>query len=244
MCGLGLAAIVGAVSTPESFLQTGYVLDDRGCIVSTREPAPEHGPLFVLVRAGMRRVFAVHASIADAKDELGELVRGEPSVRHPQCEPVYGDRYRAIVSRHLGDVATRSYGGPAYRFPDTLPLPADTVRIEDERELARHFHGWVPGEIAGGRAPVLAIVQDGAPVSVCFCARRGDVACEAGLETAAAFRGRGYAARVTAAWALAVRAEGRTPLYSTGWANAASLSVARKLGLAFYAAYWNVVKAD
>jgi hypothetical protein len=47
---------------------------------------------------------------------------------------------------------------------------ADAFVIEDERLLARHFRGWGPGEIAEGRAPVLAIVMDGAPVSVCLCA--------------------------------------------------------------------------
>ena len=35
------------------------------------------------------------------------------------------------------------------------------------------------------------MVEDGDAVSVCFCARRSSAAAEAGLETAAAFRGRG-----------------------------------------------------
>ncbi len=112
--------------------------------------------------------------------------------------------------------------------------------VEDERLLERHFRGWVPGEIAAGRSPVLAIVEAGYPVSVCFCARRSEVAAEAGLETAEAFRGRGFGSRVTAAWALAVRATGRVPLYSTSWTNEASLAVARKLGLAAYASTWSL----
>ena len=37
-----------------------------------------------------------------------------------------------------------------------------------------------------------------------------------------------------------MRASGRTPLYSTAWSNAASLAVARKLGLIPYAATWNL----
>jgi len=53
----------------------------------------------------------------------------------------------------------------------------------------------------------------------CFCARRSDAAAEAGLETAEAFRGRGFGPRVTAAWAWAIRATGRIPLYSTAWTN-------------------------
>src|SRR6185436_13781001 len=85
-----------------------------------------------------------------------------------------------------------------------------------------------------------AVVEHGQAVSVCFCARRSDVAAEAGLETAAAFRGRGLAARVTAAWALAIRASGRLPIYSTSWSNHASLAVARKLGLAACASDWSL----
>jgi predicted GNAT family acetyltransferase len=86
----------------------------------------------------------------------------------------------------------------------------------------------------------MAVLEDGYAVSVCFCARRSIGAAEAGLETAPAFRGRGLAARVTTAWAAAVRATGRTPLYSTSWANASSLAVASKLELRIYATDWNI----
>ena len=45
-----------------------------------------------------------------------------------------------------------------------------------------------------------------------------------------------HAAAVVAAWAAAVRASGRLPLYSTSWDNVASQGVARKLGLVLYGA--------
>ena len=121
-----------------------------------------------------------------------------------------------------------------------LQTPTGVQMAEDEKLLLHNFRGWLPGEIAAGRAPMMAIVEDGYPVSICSCARRSDKAAEAGLETAEAFRGRGYGPRVTAAWALAVRASGRIPLYSTSWDNAASLAVARKLGLVAYAGNWSL----
>mgnify|MGYP002397199483 CR=1 FL=1 len=94
----------------------------------------------------------------------------------------------------------------AFTFPGRIAEPAGTTVIEDEHLLERNFRGWVPGEIAAGRSPVVAVIEEGHPVSVCFCARRSDLAAEAGVETAQAFRGRGNASRVTAAWALAIRA--------------------------------------
>jgi RimJ/RimL family protein N-acetyltransferase len=89
----------------------------------------------------------------------------------------------------------------------------------------------------------VAVRESGASgdaVSVCFCARRSSAAAEAGVETAAAFRGRGYAARAVIAWAALVRADGLTPLYSTDWSNHASLAAARKLQLTPFAADFSV----
>ena len=121
-----------------------------------------------------------------------------------------------------------------------MTQPADIVVVENEQLLHQNFRGWVAGEIATGRAPVMAVFKDEFPVSICFCARSSDIATEAGVETAEAFRGRGFAPRVTTAWALAIPASGRIPLYSTSWTNSASLAVARTLGLMVYASSWSL----
>ena len=106
------------------------------------------------------------------------------------------------------------------------------------------FRGWLDSEIPAC-SPIVAVMDGGYPVSVCFCATRNSApAVQAGLETAAAFRGRGLAPRVTAAWACAIRSAGRIPLYSTSWSNAASLAVARKLDLVQYASDWSLVDTN
>ena len=89
--------------------------------------------------------------------------------------------------------------------------------------------------VLADRMPVVGVVVEGSVVSACFSARRGPIACEAGVATEEAYRGRGFGAAVVAAWRHAVEADGRVPLYSTSWDNAASLGIARKLGLIPYA---------
>ena len=70
-------------------------------------------------------------------------------------------------------------------------------------------------------------------VAVCASVRITDAAHEAGVETVPAYRRCGYATRVVRAWADAVSSMGAKPLYSTSWANLASQTVAKRLGLVF-----------
>lgn len=168
-------------------------------------------------------------------NELEQLARQEPPAAEPQTPPVHADRYRALAGG-------RVEFGPAFAFPEALPASGEIAPIEDEARLQHMFRGWLPGDIAAGRGPVRAVLADGEPVSVCFCARRTEVAAEAGVDTAAPFRGRGYAPRVTSAWAAAIRASGRIPLYSTSWSNQASLAVVHKLRLIPYASDWTLTE--
>ena len=221
------------MSTPVLHLRTLFLLDGAGHIRGTREPDPEPGPLFALIRGRTSCAWAVRADVPqEIAEELAGLAGEEPSVADFGDAPVHAERYRSLAG---GEV----YSGPAYAFPKTIEQPAATVFVNEVQLLERNFRGWTAAEIPG-RSPVVAVVEDGGAVSVCFCARRSDAAAEAGLETAAAFRGRGLGPQAAAAWALAVRASGRIPLYSTSWSNAGSLSVARKLGLVAYANGWSL----
>ncbi|MGE0702325.1 MAG: GNAT family N-acetyltransferase [Vicinamibacterales bacterium] len=163
---------------------------------------------------------------------MDALARGEPPVRDFERNPLHAQQYVALLGG-------RVESGPAFTFPEVIPPPRDIIAIDHHVPLERHFRGWTEQEVRE-RAPILAVIEDGYAVSVCFCARLSTEAAEAGLETAEPFRGRGLAPRVTAAWALAIRASGRFPLYSTSWTNGASLAVARKLGLNTCAFDWNV----
>ncbi|HET9111792.1 MAG TPA: GNAT family N-acetyltransferase [Ktedonobacterales bacterium] len=76
-----------------------------------------------------------------------------------------------------------------------------------------------------------AALADGVVVATCVSARESALAAEAWVRTTPAARGRGYATRVTAAWALDVRWRGKTPFYSYARDNRASAGVARSLDL-------------
>jgi hypothetical protein len=172
--------------------------------------------------------WAVRADVPTAlANEVESVAREEPPALDLRQAPVHSHRYISLLQGRIAvnepfAKKTIESDGPTFEFPESLVQSSDVVIVENERLLNRNFTGWVPGEIEAGRSPVLAIVENGYPVSICFCARRSEMAAEAGVETAEAYRGRGFGHRVTAAWALAVRGSGRIPLYSTSWENHAS----------------------
>ena len=227
------------MATPELHLATAFVFDGEHRITETREPNPELPVRFVLARGAGSVAWAVRTDVnAAVAAELDELAASEsPHAGGDwQTPPKHAERYEELLAMDFAEVVS----GALFEFPAELVAPSDIVEVRTERELATNFHGWVHGEISNGRAPVMAIVEDGAPVSICFCARRSNAAAEAGVNTAERYQRKGYCARVTAAWALAVRARRMTPLYSTAWTNDASLGVARKLGLVTYGSTWTM----
>jgi hypothetical protein len=225
-------------------LRTLFVLNDDGRILLTREPGMNRGPLLSIVRSVTRCAWAIRADVPDdIASKIDCLAQEEPPARDFRDIPIHTVRYTSLLSRfHSGKEAgaIQQSAGPAFEFPDDIAQPNDVALVEDERLLHQNFRGWMVGEIAAGRKPLMAVFHDGYPVSICFSARSSDIAAEAGVETAEGLRGHGFAPRVTAAWALAIRASGRTPLYSTSWTNRASLAVARKLGLIIYANGWSL----
>ena len=231
------------MSTPDLHLKTCFILNDDHRIVSTREPQGTRGPLFILVRGLSSCAWAVRADVPDdVAVALARVARNEPPATDFRYAPTHADRYVSLLRDRIQmpEAKMRQSDGPAFEFPESLVAHGNAIEIDDERLLEPNFRGWVRGEIKAGCAPLLAIVENSQPVSICFCARRSEVAAEAGVETATSHRGRGFAPRVTAAWALAVRVSGRIPLYSTSWTNHASLAVARKLNLQPYASSWSL----
>ena len=219
--------------TPEVELQTLFNTDENRRIVSTREPNPSPGPQFVLIRDETQCAWAVGLQVEQAvADELNALAVDERPISDLHETPKHARRYERILA---GEIES----GPAFQFPNAISSPPNAIKVETLEPLLRHFVGWTEDELPE-RSPIMVVNEGGSAVSVCFSARRSPFAAEAGVETAPAYRGRGYAVMAVAAWAASIQQSGLLPIYSTLWENTSSLAVARKLGLVACAQIWSV----
>jgi hypothetical protein len=214
---------------------TLFVSDSRGRLLRSNEPDGHPAPRLFLGRTATGDVVRFSDAVPDAlASELGEIVARQPATADLRVPPALQAALREALERHAPVAAEGS--GPAYRFPSAIAVPDEVVQVtQDNLAVVRDAFPWLYRELPDWQ-PCFAVVRDGSAVSVCFSSRNGAAAAEAGLETLTAFRGRGYAAAVTAAWGAAIRSGGRVPLYSTAWDNLASQRVARRVGLILFGA--------
>ncbi len=212
-----------------------FTHDERGRIVRVNEPDGDIAPRFFLGRTKQGNLWRVRHDLPKAiAEQLDVLARGEPIPRNLREPPMYLDAFKQVLEAHapVQDI----YIGPEYRFSDGIGETDLATRLTgDNAECLRPYFPYMIPSL-GVMPPVFAVVVEGQAVSVCFSSRTTALADEAGLETIEGYRGRGYAQAVVAAWAWAIRALGRTPIYGTSWDNAASQRVASKLGLILFGA--------
>lgn len=218
---------------------TLFTYDARGRMLRSNEPCAEArrpAPRLFLgwteVGSVLRFGETLPDSVAQRVTEIVERERDAGTMRIP------APLLTAVREAMEADRSLQSEeGGPAYRFPPSIPQATDqVVRLTStNRELVRETYPWLYEEIADWQ-PGFATVREDMAVSICFSSRLGRSVAEAGVDTRPAYRGQGFAAAVTAAWGASIRAAGRIPLYSTGWENLASQGVARRLGLIMFGA--------
>ncbi len=219
-----------------------YTHDAQGRLLYVNEPGGDRAPRFFFGRTRDGNLWRCRSDLAErAVRELEHLTAGEPVRADLQAEPRHLHDFLTALGTEPGSASSaRQYSGPAYRFPAELPSEtAAVVRMtRADLRLLRRMN-WDPDRTArefDRYEPFMAVIEDGAAVSLCHSARLTDRVAEAGVETLEAYRGRGYAARVVAGWARIIRANGLIPLYSTSWENHVSQVVAQRLGLVQYAA--------
>ena len=211
-----------------------FTQDDAGCLIRVNEPGGKPAPRFFLGQTTEGSEWWFRADLtADTIHSLEAACAAVPTLLHAEPSPDRLAPFRAILERSAPVQAT--WAGPVFRFPDRPAEAPSSVRITraNAELLTPYLESW-SDDVARGQT-LYAVVIGRKAVSVCASVRES-AAHEAGVETAPAFRGNGYAARAVSAWAAAVRQMNRVPLYSTSWTNTASLAVARKLNLVQFAA--------
>ena len=222
-----------ALELMERQVRTLFRHDETGGLAAINEVTTETAPRLFVGRTSEGNIWRVrHDLPSSLVATLNEILVTEPITDDLQEPPVSFQCLLDALTTH--SPVERIWQGPAWSFPNEIELPRgiETVIVSDIELLSATFGGtlesWVDCH------PCLAVVEQGIPVAVCFCARSSAAASEAGVVTLPACRRRGYATAVTASWALAIRELGRIPLYSTSWDNFASQGVARRLGLNLY----------
>jgi hypothetical protein len=214
-------------------VETLFQHDARGRLLAVNEPDGPPAPRFFLGRSLDGDIWRVRHDVpAELAMTLRSILGAEPPLADPRQLPATWPQLCAALAAHAP--VEQVWHGPAWHFPAAITPPnaVATVAVDDPAILLPSFPGWAAS--LSDNLPCAAVLVDGRAVAVCASARTSSLAAEAGVDTLAEHRGRGYAAAAVAGWAQAVRATGREPLYSTSWDNLASQGVARRLELVLY----------
>jgi hypothetical protein len=222
-------------------INTLYRCDTDGRLRSINEPGDPCAPRFFLGRTCEGNLWRFrHDLPSDTVVRVEQLCQAEPIAADLTRPPQHEAAIKAILNAQA--TIHEEYRGPAYWIPAEIQPSEQAVLIDDANVaiLQPHFAWMATSTPYHQIGPVAAVVERGQAVAICFCSRIPGQATEAGVETVAAYRGRGYATTAVATWAAAVHRLGRQPLYSTEWTNLASQAIARKLGMVFYGEDWSL----
>ncbi|MCX6049083.1 MAG: GNAT family N-acetyltransferase [Chloroflexi bacterium] len=222
-------------------INTLFHSDSAGRLRSVNEPGEPLAPRFFLGRTLHGNLWRVrHDLPASLVAELELLCDAEPIASDLQSPPQHYAAIKALLNAHAPIQA--ELRGPAWWIPAGNQPGGNVVLIDDANaNLVETTFPWLlTPEPTYQFGPVAATVEQGQAVAVCFCSRIPGQATEAGVETLAAYRGKGYATAAVALWAATVRQRGWLPLYSTDWENHASQRIAHKLGMVRYGDDWSL----
>jgi GNAT superfamily N-acetyltransferase len=220
--------------TPPHFLldlaEAMFATDEEGRLVG-------EAPHLHVLRTPERVIARFHADLSEQMAarlaDLAQRPRGRPS----QWAREYAD-YADVLQSVAPLQAIRA--GPLCRFPKIIETVGGAIAIREDNAdlLLGGLDEWRPDVAAG--LPMAAVVVDGRAVSICASVNASKGAHCAGVETLAAYRGKGLAAQTVSAWARQVRTVGAEPIYGTTFDNLSSQAVARRLGLDLMASEFSI----
>lgn len=176
----------------------------------------------------------------DVGDQLLDVVHRSTPPPTPAQPPAAMQEARALLSAAGRGQLSLSYGpsylvSPPMRYGDSAAVlrsdSPDASRVRSARPDNWTAEEWNELLTGGAGAPWAMIVDHGRVVSMCHTPRSSSAGAEAGTWTNPEFRGRGYAAAATAAWADLLAATCPYLFYSTSADNHSSQRVAERLGL-------------
>jgi hypothetical protein len=191
-----------------------FTYDHAGRMLRVNEPNGDVAPRFFLGRTRDGHLWRFRQDVpTDVVRQLESLCLREPVVGDVRQRPMHFDEMRGILEASMP--IQKIYIGPEYYFPEVIPSTRLAQRITcSNADCLKHYFAWMIPWL-DEMPPVFAVVVDGHAVSMCFSSRTTPLADEAGVNTAEGYRGKGYAPAAVAAWASAIREQGRTPLYGT-----------------------------
>jgi hypothetical protein len=214
-----------------------FTADQCGRLLLTNEPlaeARQPAPRVWLGQTADGRVLRIGAAVPEATaTRVTAIVEALPT-------EIDDGTLTAIRTALEADAPVTQAGwGLAFRFPAGIAVPPGVIPLTAaNRELAGGGPvSWLRDEIDDWQ-PCFAVVRNGDAVSVCYSSRSNAGAAEAGVDTLDGHRGHGYATAVTLAWAAAIQASGRIPIYSCAAENLASRGVARRVEATQFGRDW------
>ncbi|SKA43329.1 hypothetical protein SAMN04488128_106169 [Chitinophaga eiseniae] len=215
-----------------------FTYNTTGRMLQANEPWPDRGPaprFFLGVPVTSTPVRRYREDVPEALVQALETVAiPEATAGAPDGAPLQATPYQQLLQSDQWEA------GPSFLVPATFTAATPAIHLTTEHiPMIGPEFPWLAQELDIVQ-PCAAVVQNGQVVSVCRSVRITTAAHEAGIDTLAPFRGKGYAAAALALWAVMVRDMGALPLYSTSWSNNASRNLARKAGLICYGSTFSV----
>lgn len=218
--------------------QTLFRLTDNQRIERENDPDCSPGPRFWSASCAEGTISGIRTDVPEEiANRLQALAITEPPFTHP-AEPKHLDLYLATLA------PARQTFGLIYELPHNLSFSSSARLVsgetEDGHDLLKSIEKrGMPAHVASHGfhstrdfwAPWCVATVDGEIASIAFAARLSDVGAEIGVTTMKVFRGKGFAAAVTAAWSRLESLQSRTLFYSADRENLSSQRVAERLGL-------------
>ena len=223
-------------------VDTMFVMSASGRIERENDPDRSSGPRAFFAGCPFGNLVRVRDDVDDRiAERIGEVAAQEPPWSDPAATPACLRKMVELLSD--GQPAGAS-SALIYKIPNGLKYqhPATIVRGDSEQGrqlLARIARHGMPDymQTAGFKGvgdfwEPWCVALDGTDIaSMAFAARLGVSGAEVGVYTFPKYRGKGFAAAVTAAWSSMPSLNQRALFYSTIKSNRSSQRVASRLGL-------------